>query len=111
MAQRLHPPNQDMKTKLFRIFVALTISLLIFLFPAYLRFADLADDDLFCSDLNFENPDDDTPLIDQHKELKVFVVSATFFDIFFLEINAFEHIPCFSFLIDPFDQKPFVFRC
>ena len=110
MAHRLHLPTQGMKAKLSRIFITLTISLLIFLFPAYLRFADLADDDLFSSDLSFENPDDDNPLIDQDKELKVFV-SATLFDILFLEINTFEHIPCFSFLIDPFDPKPFVLRC
>ena len=110
MAHQLHLQTQDMKPKVSRIFIALTISLLIFLFPAYLRFADLADDDLFSSDLSFENPDEDNPLINQDKELKVFV-SATFFDIFFVEINTFERIPCFSFLIDPFDQKPFVLRC
>lgn len=110
MAQHLHPLNRNMKAKLSQIFVALTISLLIFLFPAYLRFADLADDDLFSSDLSFENPDEDNPLIDQHKGSKVFV-SATFFDISFLEINTFEYIPRFSFLIDPFDQRPFVLRC
>ena len=103
-------PHQDMKVKLSRVFVALMISVLVFLFPAYVRFADLADDDLFPSDLSFENPDDNNPLIDEHKELKVFV-SATSFDIFFLEINTFEHIPCFFLLIDPFDRKTFVLLC
>jgi len=110
MARHLLVPNQDMKVKPSRIFVALVISVFVFLFPAYVRFADLADDDLFPSDLSFENPDDDNPLIDEYKELKVFV-SEIFFDIFYLEINTFEHIPSFSFLIDPFDQKPFVLLC
>ena len=110
MARHLLVPNQDMKIKPSRIFVASMISLFVFLFPAYVRFADLADDNLIPSDLGFENPDDNNPLLDGHKELKVFV-SATFFNIFFLEINTFEHTPCFSFLADPFDQKPFVLLC
>ena len=99
-----------MKAKLPRILIALTVSLLVLLFPAYLRFADLADDDLFSADLGFENPDNDNPLIDEHKELKVFV-SATFIDILFLEINIFEHIAWFSSFIDQFDQELFVLRC
>jgi len=100
-----------MKVKLSRVFVALIISLLVFLFPAYLRFTDLADDDLFPSDLSFENPDDDNPLIAEHKILKAFISSASSFDIFFLELNTFEHSPCFSLLIDPFDRKTFVLLC
>ena len=110
MAHQLLLPNQDMKVKLPRILIALTISFLVFLFPAYLRFADLADDDLFSSDLSFENPDDDNRLIGEHKELKVFA-STTFIDKLFLEINTFEHIACFPFSIDPFDPKPLVLRC
>jgi hypothetical protein len=89
-----------MKPKPSQIFLALTISLLIFLFPAYLRFADLADDELSSSDL----------IIDQHKESKAFV-SVTFFDIPCLEINTLEYIPRFSSLIDPFDRKASVLRC
>ena len=103
-------PNQDMKAKLSRILIAVTVSLLVLLFPAYLRFADLADDDLFSADLGFENPDNDNPLIDEHKELKVFV-SGAFIGLLFLEISTFEHIVCFSSFIDQFVQEPFVLRC
>ncbi len=99
-----------MKPKLSQVFVALTISLFIFLLPPYLRFADLADDHLPFSDLSFENPDDDIPLIGEHKQPKL-LASSTFFHISSPQISIFGHIPHLSFLIDPFDPKTPVLRC
>jgi len=99
-----------MKPQFPQIFVVLTISLFVLLFPAYLRFADLADDHLPSSDLGFENPDDDIPLIGEHKQSKL-LGSATFFYISSPQIHILGHIPCFSSLIDPFRRTPSFLRC
>lgn len=99
-----------MDRKHFQISLALVTSFFILVFPAYLRFADLADDNLFSSDLSFENPDGENLLIDHQNGPKVFV-SSIFFSTIFLEINLFGHIPRFPSLTVPFDQKAFVLRC
>ena len=99
-----------MKPKLLPIFVALTTSLLVFLLPVYLRYADLADDQLPSADLGFENPDDDIQLTCEHKQLNL-LTSVPFLHLSSFEMNISVHIFRLSPLIDPPDSSLLVLRC
>ena len=107
----MHQLKTDMKPKFPQIFVVLTLSLLVSLFPAYLRFADLSDDHLPFSDLGFENPDDDVSLIGEHKQTKLLAV-VTFSHVFSPKIHIIlGHVSCFFSLINPLSPKPSTLRC
>jgi hypothetical protein len=65
--------------KRIQIFLALTISLFILAFPAYLRCTQLSQTKFVSSDLSFENLDQEEGLPDNEKELKVFGPTAFLF--------------------------------
>jgi hypothetical protein len=88
----------------------IVITLFILLFPAYLRCSNLAEANLFSTDLSFENPDQDDQFVDQQNESKAFALSV--FPIICLPgINLSKQLPRFSFQTASFDQKLFVLRC
>jgi hypothetical protein len=100
-----------MRTRLIQAFLVIAISSFILIFPAYLRCSNLAEVNLFSTDLSFENSDQDDQLLDQHQdESKALVVSA--FSIIFLPgTNPFEQIPRFFLLTSFLDQTTLILRC
>jgi hypothetical protein len=96
--------------KRIQIFLALTISLFILAFPAYLRCTQLSQTKFVSSDLSFENLDQEEGLPDNEKELKVFGPTA-FLVIFVSGANFFEQsLHLFSHTLS-LRQKTFVLRC
>jgi hypothetical protein len=95
--------------KRIQIFLALTISLFILAFPAYLRCTQLSQTKFVSSDLSFENLDQDEGLPDNEKELKVF--GPTAFNICVSGTNLFEQsLHLFSHTLS-LRHKTSVLRC
>jgi hypothetical protein len=96
--------------KRIQIFLALTISLFILAFPAYLRCTQLSQTKFVSSDLSFENLDQEEGLPDNEKELKVFGPTA-FLVIFVSGTNLFEQsLHLFSHTLS-LRHKTSVLRC
>jgi|GEM_PF-347301 hypothetical protein len=83
--------------KRIQIFLALTISLFILAFPAYLRCTQLSQTKFVSSDLSFENLDQEEGLPDNEKELKVFgptaflVICVSGTNLFEQSLHLFSH--------------------
>jgi hypothetical protein len=83
--------------KRIQIFLALTISLFILAFPAYLRCTQLSQTKFVSSDLGFENLDQEEGLPDNEKELKVFgptaflVICVSGTNLFEQSLHLFSH--------------------
>jgi hypothetical protein len=60
-----------------KISLAIAISFFISLSPAYFHYCNLTEADLFSTDLSFENPDQENPLVDQQKGSRVSVLSVS----------------------------------
>ena len=99
----------SMGKRFIQILVIVT-ALFILLFPAYLRCSNLAEVDLFSTDLSFENPDQDDQLFDQQDGSRAFVLSGASV-ILLPGANLFGQLPHFSFQTASLDQKTFVLRC
>ena len=101
--------------KKFRIFLTLIISLFIPTLSGYLLYCDLAEDDLFSPDAEYEHADiDDFFLVSNFQnQLKFFqsIGSNTLFAVFPPEIYAIEQVFSFCFLSSCVEQKPLVLRC
>jgi hypothetical protein len=99
-----------MKRGLTQILLFILITLFIPLYSAYLDYCDLAEADLLCCDMSFENPDQENLLIDQQDESKVFLSSG--FSMHFPPgIDLLEQLPYLSFTTCSLDQKTFILRC
>ena len=98
-----------------QILLALIISLSIPILSGYLLYRDLADDDLFSPDSNYENEDiDDLFLIpDCRNQLKFFgsIGSNTLVPIFLPKTNAIEQVSPFCSLSSCLEQETLVLRC
>jgi hypothetical protein len=93
-----------------KIFLAIVISSFIFLSPAYFRYSNLVDINLFTNDLSFEVPDQDNFLTNQQKDPESSIPNALSV-LFLSQINLFEvfiGLSCQAFLPQ---QKPFILRC
>jgi len=99
-----------MKRRLTQIFFVILITLSISLLSAYLDYYDLAEADFLSWNIRFENPDQESLLIDQKIEFKVFI-SGVFSLIFHEVLDLSEQLPRFSFTRSSFDQKTFTLRC
>jgi hypothetical protein len=96
--------------KRIQIFLALTISLFILAFPAYLRCTKLSQAKFISSDLSFENLDQEEGLPDNEKELKIFRPTA-FLVIFVSGTNLFEQSSHLFFNTLSPRHKTSVLRC
>ena len=91
-------------------FLIVVASLLILIFPAYLRCNQLSQIKLVSSDIGFENPVQENGVPDDQKELKVY--GATSFLVIFLSVtNLFERSFHFFFQSASLFQRIVVFRC
>jgi hypothetical protein len=98
-----------------QIFLALIISLFIPISSGYLLYCDLADDDLFSPDAQYENADmDDLFLVpDCQNQVKFFgsIGSNALFPVFLPETNTIEQVTPFCSLSSCLEQKILVLRC
>lgn len=99
-----------MKRSLAQILLAISISLSIPLFSAYLDYHDLAEADFFACDMSFENSDQDNLSIDPQNESEGFLSSA-FSLTSNLSLDLLGQLPRLSFTTCPLDQKTFTLRC
>jgi hypothetical protein len=102
-------------TKNPKILFALIISLSVPILSGYFLYYDLADDDPFSPDAQYENADmDDFFLVpDCQKEVKFSgsIESNALFPVFLLETNAIEQMSSFCSLLSCLEQKNLVLRC
>jgi hypothetical protein len=98
-----------------RIFLTLMISLFIPIASGYLLYCDLAGNDLFSPDAEYEHADIDDffPVSNFRNQLKLLgsIGSNTLFPVFFLEAYAIEQVSPFCFLSSYVEQNPLVLRC
>ena len=98
-----------------QILLALIISLSVPILSGYLLYSDLADDDPFSTDPQYENADiDDFFLVpDCQNQLKFFgtIGSSVLFPVFVPEANAIEQVFSLCSLSSHLEQKTFVLRC
>ena len=98
-----------------KILLALLISLFIPILSGYLLYCDLADDDLFSQDSQYENADiDDLFLVsDYQNQLKFFgsIGSNALFPAFVVETNAIEQVFPLCSLLSCLEQKTLLLRC
>jgi hypothetical protein len=83
------------RNKRIRIFMIMSVSLWILLFPAYLHFYDLEEADFFSPNQIWENPDSEILLAGFEKKGK-FLGTGIFSITFFLWIILCEWLPRFS---------------
>jgi len=98
------------RLRLTQFFLAILISIFIPLFSAFLDYYELADADFLSRNINFENPDQENLLIDQHDEFKVFISCASP-NRFLPELELLEQFPLSPSATCSLDQKTFVLRC
>jgi hypothetical protein len=96
--------------KRIQIFLVITISAFILVFPAYLRCSNLAGAKLLSTDLSFENPDQEDVFSDQQNQSKAFV-SIVFPIELFPGTNLFEQSSHLLSQASSLDQNTFVLRC
>ena len=98
-----------------QILLALIISLSIPILSSYLIYCDIAEDDRFDPEAQYEYDDLDDFFIVPHSqnELTFFgsIDSNGLFPVFLPEINAIEQVPPFCFLPSCPEQKILVLRC
>ena len=98
-----------------RILLALIISLSVTIISSYLLYSDLADDDSFSADAQYENADlDDAFLVpDFQNQLKFFgsIGSNTLCPVFLPEKDIIEQVFALCSLSSFLEQETFVLRC
>jgi len=103
------------KLKKFQMLLALIISLSIPILSAYLIYCDIAEDDRFDPEAQYENEDLDdlfmVPDCQNHLMFLGSIGSTALFPVFLAEANAIVQVPLFSFLSSCPEQKPLVLRC
>ena len=99
-----------MERKPAQIFLVIIICLFISVSSVYLHYWNLAEANLFSTDLSFENPDEGDLLVGQQNESKVCVASV-FPTVFVLGTNLLEELFPFSFLTPSPDQKTLILLC
>jgi len=99
-----------MKIRLIQISLVITISISVFLFPAYLRFANLAETNLFSTDLSLENADQQEQFDHGKHESNSYLFSV-FLIKFVPGVHGFDPFCHLFSLPHPLDQKAFILRC
>lgn len=98
-----------------QILLTLIISLSVPILSGYLLYCDLADDDPFSPEAQYENEDLDDLFIvpDCQNQLTFFgsIGSNASFPVFLPETNAIEQVSPFCSLSSCLEQKPLVLRC
>jgi hypothetical protein len=101
--------------KRLQVLLALVISLSVPVFSGYLLYCDIADNNLFSPDANYENADVDDLFLspDCQHQLKFFgsVGPTALVPVFPPEANAIEQVPLFSSLSSCLVQENLVLRC
>jgi hypothetical protein len=94
---------------------ALIISLSVPILSGYLLYCDLADEDPFSSDAQYENADIDdlfnVPNCENQLKFSGSIESNALFPLFLLETNAIEQVSPFCSLSSCLEQKNLVLRC
>jgi hypothetical protein len=99
-----------MKRKPIQILLVIAIFAFISVFPACLRSSDLAGVRLLCTDLSFENPDQDDTLSYQPGQSKAFVSTVFTFKSLLRTIVS-NQIARLWLLVSFPDQKALLLRC
>jgi hypothetical protein len=98
-----------------QIFLALIISLSVPILSSYLIYCDIAEDDRFDSEAQYENEDLDDVFMapDCQNQLTFFgsIGSNALFPVFLPETNAIEQVSPFCSLPSCLEQKTLVLRC
>jgi hypothetical protein len=98
-----------------QILLALIISLSVPTLSGYLLYCDLADDNPFSPDAQYENEDLDDlfPVPDCQNQLTFSgsIGSNALFPVFLPETNAIEQVPLFCSLSSCLEQETLVLRC
>ncbi len=99
-----------MKKKSIQNHLAIAISCLILVFPAYLRFSSYSEMNPFPADLNFENPGQDDHLEDHKCESETFLLAV--FSIKFLPgASLFKQSYRLFSPVPSLDQEASILRC
>jgi len=88
----------------------ISISLFIPIISTYLHYYDLVETDLLSNPISYENPDQESLLIDQQSDSKVFMLSGFSFT-FPSAIDLLEQSSHPPFTICSLDKKTHVLRC
>jgi len=98
-----------------QILLAFIISLSVLILSGYLLYCDVADDDAFSTDAQYENADiDDSFLVpDYQNQLKFFVSigSDVLLPVFVPRANAIERVLPFCSLSSCLEQNALILRC
>lgn len=98
-----------------KILLALIIGLSVPILSSYLIYYDLAEDDRFDPEAQFENEDlDDLFMVPDCQNQLTFsgsIVSNASFPVFLPETNAIEQVSPFCSVSSCLEQKPLVLRC
>lgn len=100
----------ERRKDIVRVFLVLVVSFLVLGFPIYFYCYNLVGVDFRSSDLSFENPDNENPLIDLPNESKI-LGSNGFSGVFLLARNIFELLPLIGFPSPSLDQNNPTLRC
>ena len=102
-------------SKKFQILLTLIISLFIPILSGYLLYCDLADNDLFSQESEYEHADIDDFFLVSNFQNKLrslgSIGSNTLSPAFLPETYTIEQVPPFCFLSSCVEQKPLVLRC
>ena len=111
MNQQIGSLEFVVRTRPHQMFYVIVIFLSVLLLPAYLWCSELAEADLFSTDLSFDNPDqDDQSFVGHQNHLETFV-SSVFFIMFLSGADPFEQALNSSPRLPSLDQKTCILRC
>ncbi len=99
-----------------QILLAFIISLFVPILSGYLLYCDLANDDPFSTDAQYENADVDDLFLappDCQKQLQFFgsIGSNALFHVFVAETDAVEQVTRFCSSLSCFEQETLILRC
>jgi len=101
--------------KIPQVLLALLICLSIPIFSGYLLYLDLAEDDPFSPEAQYESEDlDDLFMVPDSQNQWTFlgsIGSSALFPVFLAENNAIEQVPAFCSESSCFEQETLVLRC
>lgn len=100
----------QMKRRFIQNYLLIAVSFFVLTFPAYLLFSSFSEMNLFPSDLNFENPDQDYQFNDQEHESGASLLG-TFIVKFLEEISLFDRSYHPLSPAPTLDQKACILRC
>ena len=102
--------ERKMKSRSIQSLLVVAISFFILVFPAYLRYTNLSEMNLFPTDLNFENPDQDDQLQDQQHGSDLLSLNV-FYALSLPEANLFKQLCHLFSPVPSLEQETSILRC